>query len=207
MAPKKIDPLCKVDGEIYEDYDCMLNQNNIGQFYIIQVILSDSQYYCWTRWGRVGTKGRKKLSELPNAESAIKMFETTFKDQTKNNWSDRGNFQSHPGKYTLIEVDGDEDAEVKEKMPLGNLSKMQILKGIAVLNEIKEALNRGARGLEELSSKFYTTIPHNFGRDKPTTIDTMEILEEKEKEMLQMLADIEVARARDREGPGGDGGN
>lgn len=46
-------------------------------------------------------------------ENAIKDFEKKFKDKTKNNWSDRANFVSHPGKYTMIEVDGDQDAEVK----------------------------------------------------------------------------------------------
>ena len=126
-------------------------------------------------------------------------------------------------------------------MPLGNLSKPQIDRGIAVLEEIKEALNRASSVLEELSSKFYTTIPHDFQR--PTPIDTMEILEKKTllthalavlpKKIpltgeyistpeclwlfvsvvsvwplccpLQMLA--EVARAREGEGPGGDGGD
>ena len=131
----------------------MLNQTNIGhnnnKFYVIQVILSDSQYYCWTRWGRVvrfemiclqvansiilsltiinhffplycqGESGQSNLSKLPNAESSVKMFEKKFKEKTKNNWSDRDNFQSHPGKYTLIEVDGDEDAEVKVTEPSG----------------------------------------------------------------------------------------
>ncbi|XP_067097070.1 protein mono-ADP-ribosyltransferase PARP3 [Osmerus mordax] len=253
VKAKKIDQHCNVEGEIYEDYDCMLNQTNIGhnnnKFYVIQVILSDSQYYCWTRWGRVGESGQSNLSELPNAESSVKMFEKKFKEKTKNNWSDRGNFQSHPGKYTLIEVDGDEDAEVKvdtvdgaavvvnrnvlpctldkptqklidlifsndmfkeamevmnldiKKMPLGNLSKLQIAKGFEVLEEIEAALTSSGRSrpkrssnvLEELSSKFYTTIPHNFGRQRPTPIDMMEILEKK-KEMLLVLADIEVAQ-------------
>lgn len=46
-------------------------------------------------------------------EDAVKDFEKKFKDKTKNNWSDRSNFVSHAGKYTLIEVDGEQDAEVK----------------------------------------------------------------------------------------------
>ncbi|XP_068170852.1 protein mono-ADP-ribosyltransferase PARP3-like [Antennarius striatus] len=60
-----------------------------------------------------GEVGQNKLSEFNNVENAIKDFEKKFKDKTKNNWSDRLNFVSHPGKYTLIEVDGDENAEVK----------------------------------------------------------------------------------------------
>lgn len=57
--------------------------------------------------------GQSKLNEFDKLENAVKDFEKKFKDKTKNNWSDRLNFVSHSGKYTLIEVDGDEDAEVK----------------------------------------------------------------------------------------------
>lgn len=57
--------------------------------------------------------GQHKLNEFKKVEDAIKDFEKKFKDKTKNNWSDRENFTPHPGKYTLIEVDGEEDAEVR----------------------------------------------------------------------------------------------
>lgn len=60
-----------------------------------------------------GETGQYKLNEFKKVEDAIKDFEKKFKDKTKNNWSDRENFTPHPGKYTLIEVDGEEDAEVK----------------------------------------------------------------------------------------------
>ncbi|KAM8756771.1 protein mono-ADP-ribosyltransferase PARP3 [Acanthopagrus schlegelii] len=246
---KKVDEHCPLlrSGEVYEDYACMLNQTNIGhnnnKFYIIQVVQADDGYYSWNRWGRVGESGQNKLSKMDKLESAIKDFEKKFKDKTKNNWSDRSNFVSHAGKYTLIEVDGEEDAEVKvdsvdgkvvkvtnkvlpctldaatknlielilsndmfkeamecmnldiKKMPLGKLSKTQIAKGFDVLEEIEAAMNqRGGRArLEELSSKFFTTVPHNFGRQRPPTIDNKEVVEKK-KEMLMVLADIELAQ-------------
>ena len=43
---------------VIDDWDCMLNQTNIGQnnnkYYIIQMLLGAFQaYYVWTRWGRV----------------------------------------------------------------------------------------------------------------------------------------------------------
>ncbi|XP_068171276.1 protein mono-ADP-ribosyltransferase PARP3-like [Antennarius striatus] len=248
---KKVDEHCPLssNGEVHEDYDCMLNQTNIGnnnnnnKFYVVQVIKSGSSYYSWNRWGRVGEVGQNKLSEFNNVENAIKDFEKKFKDKTKNNWSDRLNFVSHPGKYTLIEVDGDENAEVKvdsvdgksvkvtknvlsctldtamkklielifsndmfkeamecmnldiKKMPLGKLSKIQIAKGFEVLEEIEAAMNqkRGKARLEELSSKFFTVIPHNFGRNRPPAIDNKEVVEQK-KEMLMVLADIELAQ-------------
>lgn len=72
-------------------------------------------------------------------------------------------------------------------MPLGKLSKMQIAKGFEVLEEIEAAMNqkRGSARLEELSSKFFTTVPHNFGRNRPPTINSKDIVEQK-KEMLMV---------------------
>ncbi|XP_037635658.1 protein mono-ADP-ribosyltransferase PARP3 isoform X2 [Sebastes umbrosus] len=245
---RKVDDYCMLSkSEVYEDYDCMLNQTNIGhnnnKFYVIQVVKEKNSYYTWNRWGRVGESGQSKLNKFADAEKAIKDFEKKFKDKTKNNWDDRADFVSHSGKYTLIEVDGDQDAEVKvdtvdgksvkvtkdildctldastkklvelifsndmfkeamecmnldiKKMPLGKLSKVQIAKGFEVLEEIEAAMNQKSRNarLEELSSKFFTTIPHNFGRNRPPTINDKEIVEKK-KEMLMVLADIEMAQ-------------
>ena len=39
-------------------------------------------------------------------------------------------------------------------------------------------------GLQELSSKFYTVIPHSFGRQRPPVINTREVLQLK----MDMLA-------------------
>lgn len=43
--------------QVHEDYDCMLNQTNIGhnnnKFYVIQVIKANNTFYSWNRWGRV----------------------------------------------------------------------------------------------------------------------------------------------------------
>lgn len=84
-----------------------------------------------------------------------------------------------------------------KKMPLGKLSKAQIAKGFEVLEEIEAAMtlkgpSRSSR-LEELSSKFFTIVPHNFGRNRPPTINDRDIVEKK-KEMLMVLADIELAQ-------------
>ncbi|XP_051563518.1 protein mono-ADP-ribosyltransferase PARP3-like isoform X2 [Myxocyprinus asiaticus] len=244
------DSFCHLsNAEVHEDFDCMLNQTNIGQnnnkFYVIQVLVSGGRYYCWTRWGRVGETGQNNLAGPSNVDAAIKCFEKKFKDKTKNNWSDRENFVSHSGKYTLIEVDGDQDAEVKvdtvdsgdvkvknaqqvlpctldeatqrlirfifnndmfkeamtsmnldiKKMPLGKLSKQQIAKGFEALEEIESAIKKGEqKKLEDLTSKFFTIIPHNFGRNRPPIISDESVLQSK-KEMLLVLADIEVAQS------------
>ncbi|PIK56560.1 putative poly [Apostichopus japonicus] len=91
-----------------------------------------------------------------------------------------------------------------KKMPLGVLSKQQIAKGFDVLKELQNALDLGqtVTELQELSSKFYTVIPHSFGRKLPPTIDSTEVLQEK-KYMLLVLGDIEIAQSMLKEKPMG----
>ncbi len=88
------------------------------------------------------------------------------------------------------------DIDVK-KMPLGKLSKNQIAKGFEVLEEIEDELKKPRKNsnkINELSSKFYTEIPQDFGRKIPTSINNSEILQTK-YDMLMVLSDIEMAQS------------
>ena len=50
-------------------------------------------------------------------QHAIKEFTKKFKEKTKNNWEDREDFQPAKGKYTLLEMDGQDEAEnIEEKV-------------------------------------------------------------------------------------------
>jgi poly [ADP-ribose] polymerase len=49
-------------------------------------------------------------------------------------------------------------------MPLGKLSKETIKKGYEVLQKISDVIEKKTKGdLLDLSSAFYTVIPHDFG--------------------------------------------
>ncbi|BFZ09137.1 hypothetical protein BsWGS_12176 [Bradybaena similaris] len=251
----KPDTFCHLSSisEVYEDYDAMLNQTNIGQnnnkFYIIQVLKSGGKYYAWNRWGRVGESGQNAIKgPFIEPEKAVKEFVKKFKDKTRNEWTDRDNFTAVKGKYTLLEMAGDDDAgedtvdtgvqiilDKKEaactldettqnlmklifdndmfkatlqkfdidvkKMPLGKLSKTQIAKGFEALEELEEAVKKNNKSaINEFSSKFYTVIPHSFGRNVPPPIDTLEELQRK-YDMLAVLGDIALAQSiqKDRE--------
>ena len=105
---------------VVNDWDCMLNQTNIGQnnnkFYIIQLLNAPfgKNYILWTRWGRVGEPGQSKMDHYSSWEDAKKNFCKKFKEKTQNAWEDRQNFQPRSGKYTLLEMDDDdEDTEVR----------------------------------------------------------------------------------------------
>lgn len=75
-------------------------------------------------------------------------------------------------------------------MPLGKLSKQQIALGFEALEALEAALKstpHAGLSLEELSSHFYTVIPHNFGRSRPPPINSPELLQAK-KDMLLVRA-------------------
>lgn len=84
------------------------------------------------------------------------------------------------------------DIDVK-KMPLGQLTKTQVQKGYEALEELEAAIDSKKNKLiTELSSRFYTLIPHAFGRRVPPPIDSHDLLQKK-FDMLNVLGDIEIA--------------
>lgn len=101
--------------QVVGEYDCMLNQTNIGQnnnkFYVIQLLETMGRHYLWTRWGRVGETGQSSNKLYPSLESAEKEFCKKFKDKTKNSWEERESFTPVKGKYTLLEMDDEEGGE------------------------------------------------------------------------------------------------
>ena len=82
------------------------------------------------------------------------------------------------------------------KLPLGALSQSQIRKGFDVLEEIEEEIGKSrpnGNRLTLLSSRFYTVIPHAFGRRPGPVLKTNDAVKEK-YEMLNTLTDIETAQ-------------
>ncbi|RZF40692.1 hypothetical protein LSTR_LSTR007983 [Laodelphax striatellus] len=71
-----------------------------------------------------------------------------------------------------------------EKMPLGKISKSQILKAYSVLSKLQGLIEKNDGELKvnqkpfliEATNQFYTLVPHFFGTDKPTLLDDIEII-------------------------------
>ncbi|KAJ7071556.1 poly polymerase catalytic domain-containing protein [Mycena amicta] len=89
------------------------------------------------------------------------------------------------------------------KLPLGKLAKSTILNGFAALKALSEVINdpngdaaKGHGGFvkacEYLSSRYYSIIPHDFGRNRPFSIDNKQRLEN-ELELVDALGDMEIA--------------
>ncbi|XP_023662803.1 poly [ADP-ribose] polymerase 1 [Paramormyrops kingsleyae] len=81
-----------------------------------------------------------------------------------------------------------------QKMPLGKLSKRQIQQAYALLSEVQQAVSAGVTESQvlDLSNRFYTLIPHDFGMKKPPLLNNLDYIQAK-VQMLDNLLDIEVA--------------
>ena len=62
-----------------------------------------------------------------------------------------------------------------KKQPLGRLSTAQIKEGFTYLKKIEAAINNGTGDLSDLTSKYYTVIPHVFGMRKPPVINSLDM--------------------------------
>lgn len=81
------------------------------------------------------------------------------------------------------------------KLPLGRLSKRQMMNAYQVLTELNNIYSSRYASPDEFieaSNRFYTLMPHNFGMNRAPVINTREMIEEK-REMLDNLIQIEVA--------------
>uniref|UniRef100_A0A3B5AWL1 Poly [ADP-ribose] polymerase n=1 Tax=Stegastes partitus TaxID=144197 RepID=A0A3B5AWL1_9TELE len=81
-----------------------------------------------------------------------------------------------------------------QKMPLGKLSKRQIQSAYALLTQVQQAVSDSVPEAQilDLSNRFYTLIPHDFGMKKPPLLNTLDYIQAK-VQMLDNLLDIEVA--------------
>ncbi|EGD75200.1 poly polymerase [Salpingoeca rosetta] len=127
------------DANIYVDddnlaYNVMLNKADIStgvnKFYIIQLIQQGAGFVMFCRWGRVGDNsgimsgynywGRGKPSYMSrrfkSVDKATQGFAEKFEKQTGWPWADVDNFQHQPGRYNMVELEGQmsvEDAQAK----------------------------------------------------------------------------------------------
>jgi prolyl-tRNA editing enzyme YbaK/EbsC (Cys-tRNA(Pro) deacylase)/predicted DNA-binding WGR domain protein len=220
------DTHCTVPGVVHGLYAVTLNQTNISdnsntnKFFIIQLIEGGGRFTVFSRWGRVGDVGQKEeeKAQFSNLDPAIKAFESKFRSKTGNIWSPpHTDFVAKPQKYQIVEMATGALVSLglppSEHWPLGRLSEHQLQKGHALLEKVGRVMKKGAseeaeadylrtHELLQLSSSFYTLIPHDFGQrsckmtreSRPVLIDSPELLEQKFA-LLTTLDQAEVAQS------------
>lgn len=82
-------------------------------------------------------------------------------------------------KKTMVEFEINLD-----EMPLGKISKSQILMAYSVLTELQSFISEKEEDLKpnqhalliEATNRFYTLVPHNFGMKTPPLLDNLDII-------------------------------
>lgn len=86
------------------------------------------------------------------------------------------------------------------KLPLGKLSKATIMRGFQTLKDLSVVMDNPAAAtaagitmsVEDLSNRYYSLIPHSFGRNRPPIINDQSTVK-REIELLETLADMKEA--------------
>jgi len=84
-------------------YASTLNQSNVSvnnnKFYILQVLQvpSSTQYYFWSRWGRVGVDGQNMRVGPTNLHAAISAYNSKLREK------------SLKGDYRVVEMNYEDD--------------------------------------------------------------------------------------------------
>lgn len=93
-------------------WDALLTLTNIdannNKFFVLQVLEEDKnapKYHLFTRWGRVGAQGQKKVQTFSSVQEAQNNFKKKFKEKSGNNWEDAKSFVPKSNKYVLIHKD------------------------------------------------------------------------------------------------------
>ncbi|KAL2010392.1 hypothetical protein VTN00DRAFT_6199 [Thermoascus crustaceus] len=89
------------------------------------------------------------------------------------------------------------------KLPLGKLSKRTLQAGFQILKDLSELIANPSlaaskhgttftAAAEDLSNRYFTTIPHVFGRNRPPVINHGDYIK-REVKLLEALTDMEIA--------------
>lgn len=80
------------------------------------------------------------------------------------------------------------------KMPLGDISQETVDSGMNAILELEKEYKKKSPShteVQRLSSKFYTYIPHNFGRNVPPVLQRDDL--QLKKDMLNIISDVGAA--------------
>ena len=91
---KFIPSILKTKVKIYNnDYFATLSYNNIlknnNKFFKMQLLESDTMFFIYYRYGRIGTTGEIDINPYKNIDDAIEIFENTFYEKCKIKWDKR----------------------------------------------------------------------------------------------------------------------
>lgn len=141
-------------------------------------------------------KKKKKNADDTEDEEEVKPVESTLSKPVQNLIAFIFNQQHFLTTMASMSYDA-------HKLPLGKLSKRTLQAGFQILKDLSELIadpslaasrysSSFAAVAEDLSNRYFTTIPHVFGRNRPPVINHGDYIK-KEVKLLEALTDMEIA--------------
>ncbi|WP_180953843.1 WGR domain-containing protein [Bacillus sp. M6-12] len=173
-------------------------QSNANKFYIIEFQEgSGTQPFCiYTEYGRMGRTPRQESRYFSSRETANQFFHSLLSSKKAKG-------------YELVAIEEDFDDLFTPRInqihnrslriepnslslhtQLGELSEIQLHRGLQILEEIEERLMKDSSDLLYLSNKFYSLIPIVFGNKinmNDSVLDTHEKLYQRKEWLLNNL--------------------
>ena len=143
-----------------------------------------------------GAGSKRGSKESVNSETKRKIVESTLPASVRGLMQVIFNRQYFTAAMNAMSYDSN-------KLPLGKLSKRTLMSGYERLKELAELIANPnladevhnmsyTDAINEISSSYYTYIPHSCGRNRPPIICNDDILK-KEIELLESLSDMSIA--------------
>ncbi|MBB6446188.1 WGR domain-containing protein [Bacillus benzoevorans] len=192
----------QVEQRVVLNYVSFLGNSN--KFYVMEFHEGSGEYTfrIYTEYGRLGRPPRKQERYFQTRFKAKKEFDRILSSKRKKG-------------YEIIVIDEEWDElflnpirtpyqgkmihpysqapTISLQTPLGNLSEIQLHRGLQILTEIEEKLHNGSTNdVIALSNQFYSVIPVVFESqiDRSFLLDHLEKVKETKEKLGQMILEI-----------------
>ncbi|KAK0410552.1 hypothetical protein QR680_005190 [Steinernema hermaphroditum] len=171
-------------------YRVLLNKSDVQygnygfhNFYRMEVIQrrGSSLFVLFTNWGRIGEDvGQFQRTPFSTLEEAAKEFASIFRQKTGNEWTKLSTFEEKPGKYRLVEIDDEGEADLGEIEMKLEVSKERIehdpiYRILADMSDVRRLQER----CRSLKYDYNRTLSVPFGRiDRTKILRANETLDE-----------------------------
>lgn len=193
--------LKQVEQRLVLNYASILGNSN--KYYIIEFHegLGEYSFRIYSEYGRLGSPPRKHERFFQTRPKAKREFDRIISSKRKKGyeivlldeeWEELFFTQIRPYDQSKIVRPISHTPSISIHTPFGDLSEIQLHKGIQILTEIEEQLHtNGTHDVIRLTNQFYSVIPVVFGNqiDKSFLLNNLEKVEEKKEKLKQMIAE------------------
>jgi predicted DNA-binding WGR domain protein len=178
-------------------------ESNSNKFYIMefQEGIGDYPFRVYTEYGRMGRTPRKEGRYYLTRREAKTEFESILSSKKAKGYElvvIEEEFDDFSFKPKSLKKDSPAFVSPSSSLTLhteiGELSEIQIHRGLKILEEMENELENGNKDLIYLTNKFYSTIPMVFGNkinSSGLVLNTTEKINEKKELLINMLSSLE----------------